>query len=979
MQTITDVAAALLERLVPVPRFPSVKKSCRRAAGLLALAIGVTCVQAPALSAAGRHKGRAVVNGRRAAEGELLVRFSRISSTAGDPDLSDEPIGKRGWRLVRSKSRTAAELLRDMKARGDVAAAEPNYEVSVTGAPNDMAPSLWGLQNTGQTLSNGDRGTAGADIGATAAWDVTTGSRDVVVAVVDTGIMAGHQDLSANVWTAPRSFTVTIGGLTISCPAGSHGFNAIVRSCDPTDDHGHGTHVAGSIGAAGGNAVGVVGVNWTTSIIGMKFLDASGNGYVSDAVDAIDFAIQVRKSLGANIRVINASWNGPDFSQALADELQRANDADMLFVAAAGNSGVDHGTQPSYPASYGAPNVIAVASTDYRDQLSSFSDYGAETVHVAAPGTLIYSTMIVPGDPAGSGYATFSGTSMATAYASGTAALVLANCSYSTGALRNALLSSAKTLPSLVGRVQSGRRIDAAAAVRSCAGASSTTPANIVLYAADVPASGRHGSWSLVQDSSAAGGAALASADNGWSSTTAPLAAPTDYVDLSFNAPANVSYRLWVRLKASGNSKWNDSVWVQYSDALIDGAPAYQLGSASGLALNLENCSGCGVAGWGWQDGVYWLAPPPGFTFSSSGSHTLRIQNREDGVAFDQVLLAAVAGDSAPGQRMGDATILAKAGTPAPAPAAQPYGGTPASVPGTLRSERFDDGGEGIAYHDTSAGNSGGAFRQTDVDLEASSDGGYNVGWVSPGEWLQYSVNVATAGSYTVQFRVAAPIGGGRFHLEAGGSNLTGALTVPTTGDWQTWQTVTSTVALAAGPQALRIVFDTASSGMVGNFGSIAIASAVSASPSGGTALPGTIAAADFDAGGEGVSFHDATSGNSGGAYRQTDVDIEACSEGGYDVGWISPGEWLNYGVNVAVAGQYTVRLRMASPAGGGMHVNFIGATGLSAAVSVPATGDWQNWTSVSVPVTLAAGTQTLRLLFDTGGYNISRIDVSKP
>jgi thermitase len=941
------------------------------------------CIVAPLTLANGaapggaRHRARTWVNGRRAAEGELLVRFRAGVHPAVDSDVDvDEPVGQHGWRRIRSRSRTLAAFGQAMYARADVEAVEPNYEVSATATPNDLGGALWGLQNTGQMLINGEHGNAGADINAVPAWDVTTGSRETVVGIVDTGVMAGHPDLAANIWAAPHSFTVTIGSSTVTCPAGSHGFNAIVRSCDPSDDNGHGTHVAGSIGATGDNGTGVVGVNWTSSIMALKFLDASGNGFVSDAVDAIDFAIQARAAVGANIRVLNASWNGGDFSQALSDEIGRANDADMLFVASAGNTGADHGAQPSYPASYGAANLIAVASTNYRDELASYSDYGAETVHVAAPGSLIYSTSIGPGTPPTSGYATLSGTSMSAAYVSGTAALVLAHCSYSTGALRAALLSSAQTLPSLMGRVQSGRRIDASAAVRSCSNPGPSE--DVVLWAADVPGSGRHGSWSRVADGTAAGGAMLTTADSGWSATGEPLASPVDYVDLTFDAPAGVPYRVWVRMRAAGNSKWNDSVWLQFSDARAGAGQVYAINSSAGLALNLENCSGCGVSGWGWQDGAYWVPPAPALTFASSGAHTIRVQTREDGVQFDQIVLAAAWHTSPPGQRSNDATIVPKsAGATSGPPASGPYAGVRATLPGFLHPERFDEGGEGSAYHDTTLGNSGAAFRPTDVDVQSSSDGGYNVGWVSTGEWLQYSVEVATSGPYLVQFRVAAPSAGGSFHLEAGGLNVSGTLTVPNTGDWQAWQTVSTTVTLPAGQQRLRIVFDTASSGTIGNFATITFNSG--AQPPTATVLPGHVDAADFDPGPEGISFHDTTVGNLGGAYRTTNVDIEPCTEGGYNVGWIAAGEWLNYTANVSAPGQYVVRLRMSSPVGGSLHIGFNGASQVWTVVNVPATGGWQNWITVTVPATVAAGQQQLTLLFDTGGYNISRIEVGTP
>src|SRR5262249_16612267 len=143
-------------------------------------------------------------------------------------------------------------------------------------------------RNTGQPIL-GIAGTPGADISATFAWDVSTGSRANVVTVVDTGIDYTHPDLTANVWSAPATFSVNIGGRLIPCPAGSHGFNAINNTCDPLDDNNHGSHVSGTIGAVGNNALGVVGVNWTASIMGSKFLDATGSGTTANAINAIEF------------------------------------------------------------------------------------------------------------------------------------------------------------------------------------------------------------------------------------------------------------------------------------------------------------------------------------------------------------------------------------------------------------------------------------------------------------------------------------------------------------------------------------------------------------------------------------------------------------------------------------------------------------------------------------------------------------------
>jgi hypothetical protein len=308
--------------------------------------------------------------------------------------------------------------------------------------------------------------------------------------------------------------------------------------------------------------------------------------------------------------------------------------------------------------------------------------------------------------------------------------------------------------------------------------------------------------------------------------------------------------------------------------------------------------------------------------------------------------------------------------------ASTPYMGTIA-IPGTVNASNFDDGGEGVAYHDTTPGNTGMAYRTTDVDLEYSSDGKTNVGWIAAGEWLNYSVNVAAAGSYLLEARVASAGQGGTFHVEFGGANVTGSLTIPDTGGWQTWTTISKQVTLPAGAQFMRVVFDTSVSNAVGNLLWIRF-TGPSSTPYTGTpiTLPGTFHAETFDDGGEGVGYHDTTAGNSGGQFRTSDVDIETSSLGGYDVGWIDDGEWLRYSVNVMSAGSYTLQFRVASPfSTGRMHVAVGSVT--SDPIVIPNTGDWQNWTLVKVNATLSAGPQAMTLVFDTGGFNVADISVT--
>ena len=319
-----------------------------------------------------------------------------------------------------------------------------------------------------------------------------------------------------------------------------------------------------------------------------------------------------------------------------------------------------------------------------------------------------------------------------------------------------------------------------------------------------------HGNWVLKSDPSAAGGQLLSSTDYSWSSTSTPQASPTDYFDVSFSATANTPYHVWFRLRAGADNKYNDSVWVQYSDATdSSGARVYPIGSTSGLDVNLERCSGCGESGWGWQDGAYWLSQTTTVRFPTTGSHTLRVQTREDGVQIDQIVISpATYISTAPGSATNDTTIVStSSGAASTAPG--PYSGTAVSLPGRVEGENFDNGGEGVAYHDTTAGNAGNVYRQADVDVQGCASGGYNVGWTQPGEWLNYTVNVTAAGSYTVGLRVAS-VGGGSLHVGFNtASNVWKTVTIPDTGGWQNWTTVTVPVTVGAGKQQITILFDT--------------------------------------------------------------------------------------------------------------------------------------------------------------------------
>jgi subtilisin family serine protease len=445
------------------------------------------------VSSQGRRVGRLEVEdigAREAAAREILVKFhqppqpGRLAQLLAETDAGGvQPVGRSGIIRIVSRTRSAAALLAALRQRPDIQFVEPNYVVRTMSEPSDpQFPQLWGLKNVGQPVNGGSAGTAGADMRAAEAWDIAVGSASHVVAVVDTGIDYTHGDLAPNMWSAPAPFTVTIRGVNITCQAGTHGFNAITKTCDPMDDHNHGTHVAGTIGAVGNNAAGVVGVNWITSLMGLKFLDATGSGTTADAIDAIDFALQAKQifaaSGGANIRILSNSWGGGDFSQALLDIINEAAADDMLFVAAAGNNGLPNDILPMYPASYAAPNIIAVAATTNTDTRAFFSNYGAKTVHLGAPGVNILSTL-----RAGN-YGFQSGTSMATPHVSGAAALTLSHCALNTATLKTALLDAVDPVPSMAATTITGGRLNARRTLESCS-APPTPPANLVASAAD--------------------------------------------------------------------------------------------------------------------------------------------------------------------------------------------------------------------------------------------------------------------------------------------------------------------------------------------------------------------------------------------------------------------------------------------------------------------------------------------------------------
>src|SRR5215469_4185109 len=288
-----------------------------------------------------------------------------------------------------------------------------------------------------------------------------------------------------------------------------------------------------------------------------------------------------------------------------------------------------------------------------------------------------------------------------------------------------------------------------------------------------------------------------------------------------------------------------------------------------------------------------------------------------------------------------------------------PFGGTAASIPGTVQAENYDTGGQGVAYNVTSINGTDNGYRSDGVDLEVTTDtgGGVNMGWTAKGQSFKYTVNVNAAGTYTLTFRVAAINAvTDAFHIaNSSGTNLTGNINVPATGAWQAWTSVTASIALPAGQQTLT--FDQDNPGWNLNYFTVSSTEG----PFGGTPwpVPGTVQAENYDVGGQGVGYNVTSVNGSANNYRSDGVDLEVTTDtgGGYDLGWTAAGQWFKYTVNAASAGTYTVTFRVAAinAVTDAFHISNASGTNLSGSVNAPATGAWQAWTNVTATLTLPA------------------------
>jgi subtilisin family serine protease len=418
--------------------------------------------------------------------GELIVKlksgeeksFFQGLKSLGVTHQRDIKLGYGTFYVVKTEAKSLESVQKALALNPSVEYAEPNFIYSIVkpseeisldsiiGAPrkysnnvNFSAPrdpdfgKLWGLANTGNNEPNGTTpGIVGADIDALRAWTLTKGSRAIRIAVIDTGIDYNHPDLAANMWVnqAEKDGQPGVDDDGNGYVDDIHGYDFANKDGDPLDDHSHGTHCAGTIGAVHDNGIGVAGVMADVELVGVKFLTGSGSGSLEDALLSIDYATKIDVDLMSN------SWGGGGFSQALFDAIKRASDAGIIFTAAAGNDSANNDSSPHYPSNYDLPNVVSVAASTAQDDLATFSCYGRRTVHVAAPGHRIYSTV------KNGGYAVYSGTSMATPHVSGALGLLLSHEGRMPhDEMRDRLMGTSVPVTALRGRTVNGGRLNA--------------------------------------------------------------------------------------------------------------------------------------------------------------------------------------------------------------------------------------------------------------------------------------------------------------------------------------------------------------------------------------------------------------------------------------------------------------------------------------------------------------------------------------
>lgn len=381
---------------------------------------------------------------------EVVAGGSRRADGKGDLERAHYPLGL-----------AISQAIREIEADPAVEFAEPNWVYTHSVVSNDTYftnGSLWGMYGDASSPANG-YGSQAADAWASG----NTCNSNVYVGVIDEGIMYMHEDLAANIWAngyEPADGVDNDGNGYRDDVRGWDFANNDSTIFDGTSDD-HGTHVSGTIAGAGGNGKGVAGMCWSAKLVSAKFLGRQG-GTTANAVKAVNYLTDLKTRHGLNIVATNNSWGGGGFSKALKDAIDAAGAQNILFVAAAGNNGANIDATPSYPAAYGSANIISVAAIDKNGNLASWSNYGATTVDIGAPGVAIVSTL--PAAKKGailSGYGSYSGTSMATPHVTGAAALYASSHPGASAAqIKAAILGSAIPTASLNGRTATGGRLN---------------------------------------------------------------------------------------------------------------------------------------------------------------------------------------------------------------------------------------------------------------------------------------------------------------------------------------------------------------------------------------------------------------------------------------------------------------------------------------------------------------------------------------
>jgi subtilisin family serine protease len=762
-------------------------------------------------------------------------------------------------------------VARALRARPDVRAAQPNYvrQVHAPPPPNDffwLNNRLWGMER----------------ISAQPAWTTFgAGPHSVVIANIDTGVNYNHPDLAANIWRNPGE----IPGNGIDDDGNGYiddvfGIDTINGDADPFDDHGHGTHMAGTAAAVANNEVGVAGVAWNAKVLACKFINASGAGLDSGAVACFNYVVAL-KARGVNVRVSSNSWGRTRIGEpatVLKNAIDAAGAAGILNVFAAGNGRTNNDEAPFDPASFSSPSVIAVAASGEGDDRNQ-GNYGRTSVALAAPGANIISTF-------GGGYQSLDGTSSAAAHVTGAAALLFSHHpTLTVSQAKSTLIDSVDRSPQWEGLVASGgilnvyqalvgrstNMLPTVALTSPASGVTLTAPATIRLAASATDPDGSVTMVEFFADGNLIGRDATAPFELLWSGVppgvyaltavatdndgaTAPSQVVTVRVD---DAAGSAPFR-GTPVRLPGTIEAEDFDHGGQGVAYFDRTPGNAGGVYRDTDVDIEATADAGGGyNLGWVSGGEWLhytveVAAAGLydielrVASSGAGGTFHVEEggvnltgpltvpntggwqswttiRRTGVqlrAGVQVWRLVMDSNGATGA-VGNFNHLRVVG-PAPTAASTPLRGTPVRLPGTVEAEDFDHGGQGVAYFDRTPGNAGGVYRDTDVDVEATADagGGYNLGWVSGSEWLHYTVDVAAAGLYDLEVRVASPGTGGTFHIEEGGRNLSGPLVVPDTGGWQAWHTIRGTgVQLRAGVQVWRLVMD--SNGVTGAVGNI--------------------------------------------------------------------------------------------------------------------------------------------------------------